>query len=39
MMWPYTQAEHDLATEQGGIGAVVTVALIVVVALIVLAWA
>lgn len=32
---PYTQAEHDLATEQGGIGAVVTVVLVV--AIIVLA--
>jgi len=28
-MWPYTQAEHDLATEQGGIGMAVTVVLIV----------
>lgn len=28
-MWPYTQAEHDLATEQGGIGAVAAVALVV----------
>lgn len=29
MMWPYTQAEHDLATELGGIGMVVTVVLVV----------
>ena len=28
-MWPYTQSDHDRATELGGIGMVVTVVLIV----------
>lgn len=28
-MWPYTQSEHDLATEQGSIGIIVTVVLVV----------
>jgi len=34
MMWPYSQADHDYATEVGGVGMVVTVVLIVVVAAI-----
>ena len=34
MMWPYTQSDHDRAVELGGIGCVVTVVLIVVVALV-----
>lgn len=34
-MWPYTQSDHDYATEVGGVGMVVTV--ILVVAILVLA--
>lgn len=37
-MWPYTQADHDLATEQGGIVMAVAVALIVAVLVGALLW-
>lgn len=33
-MMPYTQREHDLATEQGGVGIIVTVVLVVAIAIL-----